>query len=110
MKFSPLTLLLIPAMLFAQQTPTTSVPVEDEPLHKVMFKNDAITVIHVNIPSGVTTQYHTHSHDRIAISLSNTSTTNQKMNQKESEASPTKAGDISALTLTDGSYTHRVHN
>jgi quercetin dioxygenase-like cupin family protein len=106
-----LTFLMVPAMFLAQQTSTTtSVPVEEEPLHKVMFKNDVVTVIHLSLPPGATTQYHTHSHDRIAIGLSATSTTNQKMNEPEGPASPTTPGNISALTLTDGSYTHRVHN
>jgi quercetin dioxygenase-like cupin family protein len=111
MKISLTTFLIVPAMFLAQQTSTTtSVPVEEEPLHKVMFKNDVVTVIHVTLPPGVTTQYHTHSHDRIAIDLSATSTTNQKMNEPEGSAAPTKPGNISALTLTDVSYTHRVHN
>jgi len=101
---------MLVGILINPQLNTTSVPVEDEPFHKVVFKNDAITILHVVIPPGATTQYHTHSHDRIAVALSATSTTNQKMNEPESAASPTKPGDISALTLTDASYTHRVHN
>ena len=98
-------------MLFAQQaTPPAAVPVEQEPLHQVMFQNDAVIVMHLVLPPGKTTQYHIHSHDRIAIALSNTSIRQQKINESEEPATPTKVGDISALTLTEPSYTHRVHN
>lgn len=98
------------ALLAAPQIPDTSVPVEKEPLHKVVLRNDLVTVMHLVLPPGQRTQYHTHTHDRIAITLSATSTTNQRMNGKEEPAAPTKPGDIGALTLTDPSYTHRVHN
>jgi len=110
MKMGLASFLLLPAMFVAQQTSTTAVPVEEEPLHKVVFKNDAVTVMHLILPPGQRTQFHTHTHDRIAITLSATSTTNQDINKPEGAPSPTKPGDIGALTLIDGSYTHRVHN
>lgn len=94
-------------MPFAQQT---SVPVEEEPLHKVVFKNEAVTVMHLILPPDERTLFHTHTHDRVAISLSATSITQQKINEPEGSATPTKPGDISALTLEGPSFTHRVHN
>ena len=94
-------------MPFAQQT---SVPVEEEPLHKVVFKNEAVTVMHLILPPDEHTLFHTHTHDRVAISLSATSITQQKINEPEGSATPTKPGDISALTLEGPSFTHRVHN
>jgi len=111
MKTGIVSLFILPAMLFAQQTSIpTSVPVEEEPLHKVMFKNDFVTVIHLLLPSGESTQFHSHTHDRVAIALSTTSVAEQKINQPEAPASATKPGNISALTLTDASYTHKIHN
>jgi quercetin dioxygenase-like cupin family protein len=105
------TFLAAAGVLAAQQASAPApVPVESEPLHKVVFKNDAFTVMHLILPPGERTQYHTHTHDRIAVTLSATSTTNQKWNEAEGSAAPTKPGDIGALTLTDASYTHRVHN
>jgi len=98
-------------ILVAQQASAPApVPVESEPLHKVVFKNDVVTVMHLILPPGERTQYHTHTHDRIAVTLSATSTTNQKWNEAEGSAAPTKPGDIGALTLAEASYTHRVHN
>ena len=111
MKIGVVSFLVVPFMLFAQQTtPPTAVPVEQEPLHQVMFQNDAVIVMHLVLPPGKTTQYHVHSHDRVAIGLSNTSIRQQKINESEEPATPTKVGDISALTLAEPSYTHRVHN
>ena len=64
MKLGLVSLLALPSMLLAQQTSTTSVPVQ----------NDAVTVMHLILPPGQRTQYHTHTHDRIAVTLSATST------------------------------------
>jgi quercetin dioxygenase-like cupin family protein len=85
------------------------VAVENEPLHHVVLKNDAVMVIHFTLPAGETTLYHTHVHDRVAIHLTGVSTTQQKMNEAEGAATLSKPGDISVLTA-DGPYTHRVHN
>jgi quercetin dioxygenase-like cupin family protein len=86
------------------------VPVEEEPLHKVELKNDAITVMHLTLPPGQYTQYHIHTHDRVAIQLSATSTTQQEWKKPESAPSAVKPGDFAAMTLQGDSYTHRVHN
>ena len=105
--------LVLPArpLVLARQAPAPSpVLVEDEPLHKVVLKNDSVTVLHLILPPGQSTLFHTPTHDRIAVILSSTSTTNQKLNEAEGLPSPTRPGDISALTLTDPSYPHRVHN
>jgi len=86
------------------------VPVEEEPLHKVELKNDAITVLHLKLPPGQYTQYHVHQHDRVAIQLSTTSTAQQDWGKSEGAANPVKPGDFAAMTLEGASYTHRVHN
>ena len=86
------------------------VPVEQEPLHKVEFKNDAVTVMRLILPPGQYTQYHIHRHDRVAVQLSTTSTTQQDWKKPEGPANPVKPGDFAAMTLERDSYTHRVHN
>jgi quercetin dioxygenase-like cupin family protein len=111
MRIGIVSFFILPAMLVASQTSNvTSVPVEEEPLHKVVFKNDAVTVMHVTLAPGQTTLFHSHTHDRVAIALSATTIAQQKINEPEGPSTPTKPGDISALTLTEASYTHRVHN
>ncbi len=91
----------------AQQAP---VPVEQEPHHHVVLKNDSVLVTHVIIPPGETSLYHTHSYDRAAIHLTNNMVTFQLPNQSESEQMPAKIGEISASTRKGDPLTHRVRN
>ena len=101
--------------LFAAQkasapVPVEPLPVENEPLHHVVLKNESVVVIHLTLPPGERTLYHTHTHDRAAIPLSSTSITQQVWNEKEGPPSRSELGSFSALTLPSSSYTHRVHN
>ena len=66
-------------------------------------------VIHVTLPPGDTTLYHTHSHDRFAIGLSDSTIAQQEWNQREGKPSPSTPGRITTLQ-EDKPYTHRVHN
>ena len=66
-------------------------------------------VIHVTLPPGDTTLYHTHSHDRFAIGLSDSTIAQQEWNQPEGKPSPSTPGRITTLQA-DKPYTHRVHN
>ncbi len=92
---------------FSQQAP---VPVEAEPHHHVVLKNDFVLVTHVVIPPGEATLYHTHSYDRAAVHLTNNVVTLQQLNQPESEQTPAKIGEISASTRKGDPLTHRVRN
>jgi quercetin dioxygenase-like cupin family protein len=96
--------------LFAVQEASAPVPVENEPLHHVVLKNESVVVIHLTLPPRERTLYHIHSHDRIAVPLSSTSITQQVLNDKEGPPSTSEPGTFSALTLPGSSYTHRVHN
>jgi quercetin dioxygenase-like cupin family protein len=93
----------------SQQTPAP-VPVEQEPHHHVVLKNDSVLVTHVVIPPGEVTLYHTHSYDRAAIHLTNNMVTFQQPDQPESEQMPVKIGEISASTRQGSPLTHRVRN
>ena len=92
---------------FAQDKP---VPVENEPHHRVVFKNDFIEVMRVNLKPDARTLYHTHAHDRAAVELSNASITQQKFGDAEAPANAIKPGDVSISTTPAGGYSHRVHN
>jgi quercetin dioxygenase-like cupin family protein len=98
------------SFVFAAQEASAPVPVENEPLHHVVLKNESVVVIHLVLPPGERTLYHIHTHDRIAIPLSSTSITQQVFGEKEGPPSSSEAGTFSALTLPGTSYTHRVHN
>src|SRR5207245_7397095 len=101
--------------LFAAQkasapVPVEPLPVENEPLHHVVLKNESVVVIHLTLPPGERTLYHTHTHDRVAIPLSTTSITQQVLNDNESPPSPSVAGTFAAMTPAGSSYTHRADN
>ena len=50
----------------AQESP---IPVDQEPHHKVVLKNDFVIVMHVTLQPDERTLYHTHSHNRSRLSL-----------------------------------------
>jgi quercetin dioxygenase-like cupin family protein len=100
-------IIILTAMPFAQDKP---IPVEQEPHHKVVFKNESIEVMRVNLKPGERTLYHTHAHDRSAVELCTTSITQQKVGETEAPPYSIKPGDVSVSTTEPGGYSHRVHN
>ena len=111
-------ILLLPALLLILMTissalppdPKPPIPVDQEPHHKVVLKNDYVEVMHVTLAVDERTLYHTHFHDRAAVELSNTSITQQKVGEAQAPPSSTKPGDVSIAAATPGGYSHRVHN
>ena len=98
--------LVLSTLIVAQQSP---VPVEEEPHHHLVLKNDSVMVLRVKLLPGESTLFHTHSHDRVAIDLSDATITRQKPGEPESAPEATKPGDVAAL-VSNGTYTHLVHN
>jgi quercetin dioxygenase-like cupin family protein len=96
----------------AAQKPTNDapVPVEQEPHHHTVLKNDYVLVMHVTIPEGESTLYHIHSHDRMSVALSSTNFSQQKLNEPEGPSTPAKPGDLTWPTLGATPWVHRVHN
>lgn len=92
--------------LAAQQAP---VPVEQEPHHHVVLKNDSVLVMHVVLPAGESTLYHIHTRDRVSVALTSTTLVQQKLNEPEGKPGVTRPGDISAIP-NEGPYTHRLRN
>ena len=99
------------ALLAAKQTPQPApMPVEEEPHHHTVLKNNYVLVMHVTIPEGESTLYHIHSHDRMSIALSSTSFSQQKLGEPEGSTTPAKPGDLTSPTLGAAPWIHRVHN
>lgn len=99
--------LLLSNLAVAQQSP---VPVEEEPHHHVVLKNDSVMVLRVKVLPGESTVFHTHSHDRMAVLLADTTITEQKPGEAEGQPTAKHPGDVSAMTATNEPFTHRVHN
>jgi quercetin dioxygenase-like cupin family protein len=98
--------LALSSLIFAQQSP---VPVEKEPHHQVVLKNDFVMVLRVQLPSGESTLYHVHSHDRVSVHLSDTAITEQWLGEPGGDPSGKQPGDVAATTA-NGPFTHRVQN
>jgi quercetin dioxygenase-like cupin family protein len=101
---------LLLALVGASSAQEKPVPVDQEPHHKVVWKNDFVEVMHVTLAPGGRTLYHTHSHDRAAVELTMSSIAQQKVGETEGAAGPTQPGDLSVTTRVSGGYSHRVHN
>ena len=86
-----------------------AVPVEEEPHHHVVLKNEWIVVMRVSISEGERTLYHTHESDRGAVGLSKSVITQQMTNELEGPPQSRQPGDIS-MNTGDRPVTHRVHN
>ena len=93
-------------VVLAQQSP---VPVEEEPHHHVVLRNESVLVMRVTLSPGESTLFHTHSHDRVAIDLTSATITRQKLGDPEIVRESTKPGDVAASEL-NGPYIHQVHN
>src|ERR1700687_2987588 len=93
-------------LVTAQQSP---VPVEEEPHHHLVLKNESVMVLRVKLLPGESTLFHTHLHDRVAIDLTGATITLQKLGEPESAPELTQPGGVAASEL-NGPYTHRVHN
>jgi len=99
------------ALFLAQKSSEPPPPlVEQEPHHRTVLKNDSVLVMHLTLPEGERTLYHTHSVDRLAIILSGGPITQQKPNEQESAPNPVKPGDLLVSTMGPDPFVHRVHN
>ena len=100
-------LLMLGVPSAAQNAP---IPVDQEPHHKVVLKNDYVEVLHVTVPPGELSLYHTHGHDRAAVMLSASSNTQQKWGEAEEAPRDNHPGDIFTATAPSGGFSHRVRN
>src|SRR5215470_12160589 len=106
------TLLLVISTLFTMSSPPQEavVPVEDEPRHKTVLKNEYVQAFRVTLQPGESTQMHVHAHDDAAVRLSQSTTTQQTLGQPVSKAEDASPGTVSARTNEPRSLTHRVNN
>jgi quercetin dioxygenase-like cupin family protein len=101
-----LALLLAITSVFQNRT----VPVEEEPLHHPVFKNDYIQAFRLRLDPGKSTGMHTHSHDDAAVRLSTATVTSETLGQHISAPEHAEPGIVSARNNEPTSLTHRVHN
>jgi len=94
--------LLWAAPLLAQ----TIVPVEQEPVHTIVFENDVVRVIDAALPVGHVTLYHTHVRDNVPVALASGRVATTVIGRAPVE-SAVKVGQV---WFAAGGYTHEVRN
>ncbi|HXY40512.1 MAG TPA: GDSL-type esterase/lipase family protein [Vicinamibacteria bacterium] len=88
----------------------SAVPVDQEPKHKLVLKNDYLEVLHVTIPAGGSTQFHTHSHNGAAIRLTEAMVGTDVPGKGPTPPGRSQPGDVSATAYAKAPLTHRVNN
>jgi uncharacterized cupin superfamily protein len=91
-------------------SPVDAVPVDQEPKHKLVFRNDYVEVLHVTIPGGQSTRFHTHSHDGAAVRLSDATISTDVPGKGPTAAQHVRPGDVSVAAYAARPLTHRVNN
>lgn len=86
------------------------VPVEEEPVHQTVFKNDYIQAFRVRLDPGKATLMHTHSHDDASVLLSTATITQETLGQAEGAPEKDVPGLVSARNNEPKALTHRVRN
>ncbi len=101
--------LLIPLaeMSTAQAKP---VPVEKEPHHKAVFKNQYVQIFRVQLDPGETGLMHTHFHDDASVRLSTATVAADSPGESIGAPEPVYPGLLSARDNEAKPLTHRVHN
>ncbi len=89
---------------------SAQVPVSKEPHHPIVFENNRVRLLNVQLPPGDTTAWHLHSTPSVFILFTTTKTGSQLIN-KEPAFSTSTAGNILFENLdTPHTRTHRVWN
>jgi mannose-6-phosphate isomerase-like protein (cupin superfamily) len=99
--------LVLSTLIAAQQAP---VPVDQEPHHHVLLKNEFVEVIRATIPAGESTLFHIHSHDRAGFALVTSTSTEQLLGKPEGLPEKDQAGEVYTESSAEGPTIHRVHN
>ena len=98
--------LLCLALLLIPQAAQKSVPVGDEPRHRVVFSNKYVRVIDAEVRAGDATLFHTHTEDNVPVAISGGRMRTEVMGGKTSESSVETGG----VWFARGSYTHKISN
>ena len=87
-----------------------AVPVEREPAHRTVFKNQWVQVFRVRIAPGRGSLMHIHAHDDAAVRLDSSTSTNEPQGQREGPPSSSAPGNVSARNNEPTPTIHRVRN
>lgn len=86
------------------------VPARDEPKHKVVFENNYVRVIDVQIPVGTETLYHVHDIASVMVYLTQSSNESQTLGEATWTPRSTTRGDSRHAAYDVKPLTHHVRN
>jgi hypothetical protein len=86
------------SIVWAAALPQDAVPVEDEPYHKTVFKNDYVQAFRVTLEPGRATAMHTHARDDVAVRLSSATTAAENLGQPVGSPQHGEAGLAGRVT------------
>ena len=101
---------LIAAAAAASPAPDGAVPVEQEPEHRTVLKNEYVQAFRVTLAPGKATGMHVHAHDDAAVRLSAATTTSVSPGVPAGAPESRAAGFVSARKNEPKALTHRVRN
>jgi hypothetical protein len=101
---------LLLAMLSSTHAAEQPVPVVKEPYHKVVFENQYVRIIDVQIPPAVTTQYHIHDVPSVIVYLTKSTNASQSWGEANTTPRQTTPGDARYAPYDSSPLTHRVTN
>ncbi|MBK9063957.1 MAG: hypothetical protein IPL89_12300 [Acidobacteria bacterium] len=101
---------LIAAAAAASPAPDGAVPVEQEPEHRTVLKNDYVQAFRVTLEPGKASGMHIHAHDDAAVRLSRATVTSDSPGMPAGAPESRAAGFVSARNNEPKALTHRVRN
>jgi hypothetical protein len=87
-----------------------TIPVEQEPHHHVLFRNQYVCVLDVQIAPGDSLLFHKHSFDNLSVRISGGLIQNQMQGSEWPAASEVKPGAVVFAEASKNPYIHRVKN
>ncbi len=102
--------LVLLAAVLAVAAHETPVPVDQEPHHRMLLRNDYVEVMRVTLPPGESTGLHTHSHDGVAVRLAPATITMDVPGEGLRGPLEMHPGDASVQSYARQPFTHRVNN
>lgn len=101
---------LITVLAATSPEPDVAVPVEQEPQHRTVLKNDYVQVFRVNVEPGKATLMHIHAKDDAAVRLSTATVAANSPGGPMGPPEPVYPGLVSARDNQQKPHTHRVQN
>lgn len=97
-------------LVFLYKNTHAQVPVYEEPLHKVVLKNNYIRLIDVHLPPGDTTQFHIHAATSVFIHFTTSTIGGQVMGEAFSKPGIVEAGYTRYTDYAKEQLVHRVYS